>query len=173
MARFNLQAILFAAVLSALVFISRQQATTSQNNLVNNGIAFTSVRVNLKNVVQEPLAVKPDNVNARAILVKKLGSSQSILKVSADRRWPIASLTKLMTAVVALEKFSLEQKIYFDDKIIATEGISGDFRSGESFTVADLIKALMLVSSNDAATALAEAYGSTSSPQGGSISSPP
>lgn len=64
-----------------------------------------------------------------------------------------------MTAVVALEKMDASQKISFNDKMVATEGVSGSFRAGDFFSVNDLVKTLMGVSSNDAAAALAETFG--------------
>ncbi len=83
----------------------------------------------------------------------------------ADKRWPIASITKLMTAVVA-DKLYLSSSstaefeiIKITQEMVATEGNSGGLRAGETFRADDLIKAMMLVSSNDAGAALAMYYG--------------
>jgi len=82
----------------------------------------------------------------------------------ADKRWPIASITKLMTAAVA-DKLYLSgevndyELIKITEEMVSTEGISGGLQVGEIFRADDLIKAMMLVSSNDAAAALAMHYG--------------
>ncbi len=160
MTRFNLQAISFAVILFILVyFIHPKEIAPLNTSTVNDKIGFTSVRANFKNFIYSTNIVKPDDVKAKSIAIKKLGDNYYFLKIGTDQRWPIASITKLMTATIALEKFPPSQPIFFNDKIIATEGASGGFQSGEAFAAIDLVKALMIVSSNDAAMALAEAHG--------------
>jgi len=159
MTRFNLQVILFTLVLMALVyFIKPNRISTNISDTINDKIYFTSVRDNLKNFIYSVNTTKPDDIKSKSVVIKKLGDGYSYLKVRTDQRWPIASITKLMTATIALEKFAPGQLIYFNDKIISTEGASGGFQSGEVFTAIELVKALMVVSSNDAAMALAESY---------------
>ncbi len=160
MTRFNLQAILLVLILLALVYFVRPNFPKPQNvNTINNNIDFTSVKENFKSFIYSTNTTKPDNINAKSVVIKRLGDGYSFLKVGTNQRWPIASITKLMTATIALEKFSPSQQIFFNDKIIFTEGASGGFQSGEFFTAIDLVRSLMVVSSNDAAMALAEAYG--------------
>lgn len=160
MTRFNLQAVLFVFILLVLVyFIRSEKISTNISNTVNEKINFTSVKANFKNFIYSTNTTKPNDVKAKSVVIKKLGDSYSFLEVETNQRWPIASITKLMTAAIALEKFFINQPVSFNDKIIVTEGVSGNFQSGEVFAAIDLIKALMVVSSNDAAMALAEAYG--------------
>lgn len=73
---------------------------------------------------------------------------------------PIASLTKLVTAAVALDYAQPQETVAISLKAVRTEGDSGNLREGEVLTVYDLLAAAMLVSSNDAAYALAEYVGS-------------
>ena len=63
-----------------------------------------------------------------------------------------------MTAVVAFEKTDTEKEIKMTNEIIATEGFAGDFKAGETFRELDLIKAMLVASSNDAAEAIAENF---------------
>jgi len=76
-----------------------------------------------------------------------------------DKRWPIASLTKLMTAVVAFEKIEPAEIIIITKEAVASEGVAGSFSEGEKFRLNDLVKSMMLVSSNDAAEAIALHFG--------------
>jgi D-alanyl-D-alanine carboxypeptidase len=99
------------------------------------------------------------SVVASAFLVKEVGSDEEIGAYQADYRWPIASITKLMTAVVALEKIGPDQGVIISQAAIDTEGDSGGFTAGEEFSVTDLITAMMTVSSNDAAAAIADYVG--------------
>ncbi len=103
--------------------------------------------------------VAATGVKASAFLVREIGSEEAIGGYQAEYRWPIASVTKLMTAVVALEKIGADQEVIISQAAIDTEGDSGSFTLGEVFTVSDLIKAMMTVSSNDAAAALADFIG--------------
>ncbi len=70
---------------------------------------------------------------------------------------PIASLTKLMTAVIAFEKLDLNQEVIISEKAISAFGGQAGFKAGERLEVKNLLEALLIVSSNDAAYALAEA----------------
>lgn len=70
----------------------------------------------------------------------------------------IASLTKLMTALIVYENLNLEDEVTISQKALNTEGNSANFVAGEKFTVKQLLYALLLESSNDAAVALEEFY---------------
>jgi len=65
----------------------------------------------------------------------------------------------MMTAVIVLENYSLEDQIAISKKAIDTFGIAGEFKEGEIFSVKDLLYILLVESSNDAAEALAEKIG--------------
>lgn len=78
-----------------------------------------------------------------------------IFEKNADRRHPMASTTKIMTALVVLENADLQEAVIVSEKAVGVEGSSAYLRAGDRFTVEDLLYALMLASANDAATALA------------------
>lgn len=100
-----------------------------------------------------------DDLDVQAALIKNLGSDFPVFELNPDKRWPIASLTKLMASVVAAEKIGVDEKAAISKQAVASDGLNGNFKTGEIFTVADLIKAMMTVSSNDAAAATAEMVG--------------
>lgn len=74
------------------------------------------------------------------------------------KRWPIASITKLMTAVVVSEKMRANDVIQITSEMLAANGDSG-FIKGQKYKVSDLKKAMLMLSSNDAAYILATSYG--------------
>lgn len=75
---------------------------------------------------------------------------------NAEEKLPMASLTKIMTALVVINKISdLEEKVVIDGRSAGIEGSSMYLKAGEIISVKDLLYGLMLVSGNDAATALA------------------
>jgi len=74
------------------------------------------------------------------------------------KRWPIASITKLMTAVVVSERMQATDVVEMTPEMLAADGYSG-FIKGQKYKVSDLEKAMLVISSNDAAYALAIHYG--------------
>ncbi|MBI2506735.1 MAG: D-alanyl-D-alanine carboxypeptidase [Candidatus Colwellbacteria bacterium] len=76
-----------------------------------------------------------------------------------QKQWPIASITKLMTALVVRKSMTPEEIVAIDEDAIAAPGEAGDFKTGERFTSKDLVKAMLVTSSNDASKALARHYG--------------
>ncbi|KAB7708870.1 D-alanyl-D-alanine carboxypeptidase [Bacillus aerolatus] len=71
----------------------------------------------------------------------------------------IASITKIMTAIVAIESDKLNEKVKVSERAIQTEGSSIYLKKGEKILLEDLIYGLMLRSGNDAAVAIAEHVG--------------
>ncbi len=101
----------------------------------------------------------PD-IHVTAALVKELGAQNSIFTYRPRARWPIASITKLMTAMVAMDELGPATIVDISQEAADTEGDSGNLKAGEKYSVNDLIRAMLVVSSNDAAVALAQAYDS-------------
>ncbi len=73
---------------------------------------------------------------------------------------PMASTTKVMTALVAIENYSRSDMVCISAKAAQTEGSSAGLAQGDSVSVNELLLGLMLASGNDAACALAEHCGS-------------
>ena len=94
---------------------------------------------------------------AQAYIVKRLDTGEILYEYNPDKVLPIASVTKLVTAVVAREALDLDSRVTIDDNILATEGVAGNLRRGESLRVRELMYPLLMVSSNDAAEAIARA----------------
>ena len=88
------------------------------------------------------------------------GDTGRVLKgVNSDARLPIASLTKIWTALVAIENSDLQDEVVISPNAAMAEGSSIYLQAGETVTVETLLYGLMLRSGNDAATALAEHVG--------------
>lgn len=95
-------------------------------------------------------------VSARAWGIFDADTGQLLVGKDVQSAYPIASVTKLMTAEVALDTLTLEATTTLSRKAIATEGRAGGLQVGEVFSVRELLFPLILSSSNDAAEALAE-----------------
>lgn len=105
-----------------------------------------------------PLTEKP-KVSALSYLVGDLETGEIILAKNEKSQLPIASVSKLMTALVTAETMPDGATTEVSRKALATEGGNGDLRLGEKIKTSDLLYPLLLQSSNDAAEVLAEHLG--------------
>jgi len=90
---------------------------------------------------------------ASAVLMD--GEGRILYEKDANTRRPMASTTKIMTALVVIENCSLSERVIIPKEAVGVEGSSVYLVANETLTVEQLLYALMLASANDAATALA------------------
>ena len=98
------------------------------------------------------------DISSDAYLVTDIESGRVLLEKDADEVYPIASLSKLMTALVTVEDLDQSIVTTISNRAVGTEGYAGNLVAGDEFEVKDLLYPLLLESSNDAAEALAEVY---------------
>ncbi|WP_227982296.1 D-alanyl-D-alanine carboxypeptidase family protein [Nocardia spumae] len=110
-----------------------------------------------------PLSAQPDGVRAPTAALAEANTGVIVWARQPDARVPIASITKVMTAMVVLESGDLERPITVPqaavDYAAANDGSSAGLAAGEVLTTRQLLYAMMLPSGCDAAYALADAYG--------------
>ena len=94
-------------------------------------------------------------VSARSALLLDGDTGQILWEKNARERSLIASTTKIMTALVALEHLDLDTVVEVPPEAVGIEGSSMYLTAGERLTVRDLLYGMMLRSGNDAAAALA------------------
>ncbi len=82
-----------------------------------------------------------------------------IYEKNAERRMSMASTTKIMTALVAVERLSPDTEITVGEESVGVEGSSLYFKTGEVLTLRELLYAMLLESANDAAAVIACAVG--------------
>lgn len=95
------------------------------------------------------------NLSARAAVLMEASTGQVLMESAAHERLPMASTTKIMTALVALENAELTKEVKISEKAVGVEGSSVYLKAGEILTMEQLLCALMLESANDAAAAIA------------------
>ncbi len=99
------------------------------------------------------------SLKAKSAIVFDLAAGKTIFEKNSFSQLPLASLTKIMTAVVVEENFPKWMKVEIPLSAIMQEGDSG-FSVGELWKVGDLARAMLISSSNDAAFAFASAFDS-------------
>jgi len=100
---------------------------------------------------------KAPAISAKAAILIAPESERILFSRKANDRLPMASTTKIMTALVVLERLPLDARVTASLKASETIGSGMELKEGETFTVEELLNALLVLSANDAAVALAEA----------------
>ncbi len=99
--------------------------------------------------------VYANSYSAHSMVVLEHTTLSVIDSVNCNKKMPMASTTKIMTALVTLEHAPLTQKVIIPQEACGVEGSSMYLVQGETLTVHELLYGLMLTSGNDAAVALA------------------
>ncbi|MDP3954382.1 MAG: D-alanyl-D-alanine carboxypeptidase [bacterium] len=100
--------------------------------------------------------ISEPEITAKAGVIYDRSSGRFLYKKNADEHLPIASITKLMTAIVAIEKLDMNRIVIVSVENINVDGNGADLYQNEKIYISDLIKMLLIKSSNDAALTLAE-----------------
>jgi D-alanyl-D-alanine carboxypeptidase len=122
----------------------------------------------LADTKQDPdpsVAFEEIELSAHAALVWDVRNQRILYNKNGDEALPLASVTKLMTALVAYELLDPNQKISITEEALKTEGDSG-FVTGERFSLENLTDLTLIASSNDGASALGAAAGGVITDQG-------
>lgn len=112
------------------------------------------------NASHESTSPKLPEINSRAYVVIDRNTNRVLCGKNETQKRKMASTTKIMTALVIIEKGNLEQTIEISKKAANTGGSRLGLKTGDKVTIRDLLYGLMLRSGNDAAVALAEYAGS-------------
>jgi len=104
-------------------------------------------------------ATPPPPVLARAFIVENPATGEVLAQHEAWMRAPIASITKLMTVIVALDHARWDDVVRVRSDATAVGESTVHLRAGERIRVGDLVKAALIQSANDAAVALADYVG--------------
>lgn len=103
--------------------------------------------------ITEPLP--SPSVSAESAILMLTSTGEILYQKDCDRKLPMASTTKIMTALVALELGRPEQMITVAPEAVGVEGSSVYLTEGEQLSLEHLLYALLLESANDAAVAIA------------------
>ncbi len=96
-----------------------------------------------------------DDVSAHSAILIEQSSGDVLFEKNAHQRLPMASTTKIMTALCAIETGDLTRTVAVHPNACGVEGSSIYLQAGDHLTMESLLYALMLESANDAAAAIA------------------
>lgn len=140
--------LLIIAYVVSFLLPQNEQKTTITGNI----IAATEQREEPK---ETPVSNEPLVLEARSACVFDVLTQKSLFELNASAQLPLASLTKLMTTVVAKENLLPTTLVEITAKAISEEGDTS-LITGEVWQLNDLLDLILISSSNDAASALAE-----------------
>ncbi|MBU0547006.1 MAG: serine hydrolase [Patescibacteria group bacterium] len=134
-------------------------------NILEN-FFYKEISEPFENMVLAQLPIKDEKpaIEAKSVIslkINKYGREKILLRQNIDEILPIASLTKLMTAVVVLENqnnYSFSKTIVLSEKAASQDNVPiyGNFKQGDSFTIENILRLMLIYSSNDVAWALSE-----------------
>lgn len=99
-------------------------------------------------------AAAPDT-QAKAYMLMEASTGRVLLSKNENEKLPMASTTKIMTCLLAVENGNMEDVVTVVPEAVGLEGTSIYLREGEKLTLHDLVYGLMLASGNDAAVMIA------------------
>jgi serine-type D-Ala-D-Ala carboxypeptidase (penicillin-binding protein 5/6) len=119
------------------------------------GVALVVVALCLGTIAAKPAAAAVPRVHASAYLVENASTGEVLASSNAHSQVAIASITKLMTVLIALHHHRLTDIVAVDPRAAEVGESSAYLEPEERLTVSDLVKASLIQSANDAADALA------------------
>lgn len=95
-------------------------------------------------------------ITADSAILVEASTGRVVYEKNADEERPPASMTKMMTCILALEQLRPRTLVTISPVVAGTEDVALDWRPGEQLEAQELLKALMMISENGAAVALAQ-----------------
>ena len=143
-----------------MINIPMKKATKAQrglkSNLMKRVIPLTTVLFILFSFPICNANEQLTNLNSQYIVVMDYDSGRVLYQRNCDMVVPMASTTKIMTAIVALENSKLTDIVTVSKKASSTHGSTMGIKEGEKYTMEELLYGLLLESGNDCAVAIAE-----------------
>src|SRR3989344_1992732 len=147
----------------ALVFGGGRALPAQSEALLDNHALAANVETFVLPVSQVSyLPIRDFNIpdpmmHARSALLVDRETGRTLYALNPDQHLPIASVTKLMSAAIILERLSLDDEYTADAEDLNVDGLGADLHLGEKMRGMDLFKMMLIKSSNDAAFIFAAA----------------
>lgn len=114
----------------------------------------------VREIIQLPEPAEPGK-DFQSMLLADAETGQLLLAENIDKRWPTASLAKMMVGLLAMEdieegRVSLQTPVVISTRASRERGRTINIRPGEVFPLGELLQAMLVTSANDATVAVAE-----------------
>ena len=123
------------------------------------GAVFVRENIENKEILGEKETSLQQTLHARAWVLMDADSGRILAGKDADTAYPMASTTKILTCILALEQGNPDDWVEVSEKAASMPDVQLNMRAGERYRLSDLLYSLMLESHNDSAVAVAEHIG--------------
>lgn len=153
--------VLIAVTILAVFYLWPKKSETIEGPLLKSELEEINLLASTK--IKNPPQIKPDVVKpkifAKKYLLYDTQAGYPIIEMGGYDRVPIASTTKIMTAIIVLEKYKLDKIVTVDPASTRVAGSKIMLLGGEEITIESLLKGLLIRSGNDTAYVLAKQMG--------------
>ncbi len=144
-------------VLAAVAFVISTFFTSANKRAHLDTLANAAEAITPEQSQKQTLPPTPELIARSAVIFDALTRSY-VFEKTADIPLGIASISKVMTALIAYERTNNDDVVTISKEAVLTEGASG-LSPGEHLYLGDLLQMMLMESSNDAASAIAEHIG--------------
>jgi D-alanyl-D-alanine carboxypeptidase len=161
-----------AVIVSGIIFRSiveedntnlqvQDNATSIENvvELPSSEVKGTSTVNDILPVFKPAYLNPPPEITANAYAVEDMTEDKRIYSKNANLSLPPASITKIMTAIIALEEYELSREVLISEKCTLVEGSKVGFKAFDVLTLQDVLYGLLVNSGADAACAISNIEG--------------
>lgn len=127
----------------------------NRNSIIVSMVFIFLVLTNICPTYAEQLNTAP-RIEAPSAILIDVSRGQVLFEKNTNRRLHISSASKIMTAVLALEKIKSDSKVTVSKEAVSIKGDILNLEAGEKYDAGDLVTAILLTPANDAASVLAE-----------------
>src|SRR3989344_7426322 len=139
LAKYN---ILLGKKIQSEVSLDNQAFPIARTEIVNDA----DIDKNQLNHTEPKIGIAPPIISAKAYLIMDVKTDTVLFSNNSDMQLPPASLTKIMTAIVAMEEYSLSKSVVVPERCVGLDGTSIGFKTNEVFTLEDMLYGLLVKS---------------------------
>ena len=158
--KYYLFALLFIVSSIAAILVTPNVTQSAQITLTSIQIPRTQSVIGIQKINAPPVSknLSSPSLTARSVLVKDLATDTILYQKDANYPVPIASTTKIMTALIGSEYFQPNSILTVSSGDSGVIGAKVGFMTGEKLSFRSLLYAMLLNSGNDAAYTIADNY---------------
>jgi serine-type D-Ala-D-Ala carboxypeptidase (penicillin-binding protein 5/6) len=143
-------------------FFTRRSLLTTLISLITAAVCYGPSGAAQAAVIARYQPISPPPISADAVFVTDISTGTELFALNADEPLPPASLTKIVAALVVLERANLDETLeILEEDLVSAEESQVGLRAGDRLSVRDLLRGMLIPSGNDATLALARHVGAT------------
>ena len=143
-------------------FFTRRSLLTTLISLITAAVCYGPSSAAQAAEIARYQPISPPPISADAVFVTDISTGTELFALNADEPLPPASLTKIVAALVVLERANLDETLeVLEADLVSAEESQVGLRAGDRLSVRDLLRGMLIPSGNDATLALARHVGAT------------